>query len=253
MNEKAESFEAFNRDDHPPLPLPVIVEVKEEKAVSFTWDADEPLGRRAGESRKANAALHDYHLMGAGRSLRKLWRRYRTVTETSPGQELPPTRRLPTLKGWSVRFHWQERVGAAEALDAAERRRTRLERQIEVDDRDWDLGGELRDLAQAILDEGPKYLRARHKFIKGTGGKPDREIITVALDAPTAIRAAKLASDMQRAATGLGKRVARESWNVDLATLTIGQLTRLAAGEDLIDVLLAPEGDGGAGASPETG
>jgi hypothetical protein len=225
----------------------------EEKAGSFTWDADEPLGRRSGESRKANAALHDYYLMGSGRSMPKLWRRYRNVTEASPGQELPPTRRLPTLKGWSVRYHWQERVGAAEALDAAERRRTRLERQIEVDDRDWSLGDKLRELAQAILDEGPKYLKTTRRVIKGKSGEADREIITVALDAPVAIRAAKLASDMQRAATGLGRREARESWNVDLATLTTGQLTRLAAGEDLIDVLLAPEGEGGAGTAPETG
>lgn len=267
MDEKAESFEAFNAMDH--SPLPVIVEMEKEKAESFKWNAKEPLGRGKGEKGKPNAALNDYYMLGAGRSLRRLCALYRerhqSASEGAAETGLPPTRRLRTLFGWSARYHWQERVEAAQAEAEAERRRIRLERQIKVDDEDWTLGSELRNLAHLILAEGPKYLKTTRRFIAGAkqtvvgaDGKtytvqvePDREIITVALNAPVAIRAAKVASDMQREAAGTKGRDRRESWHVDLATLTIDQLTRLAAGEDLINVLLAPGGDSGTGAATE--
>ena len=239
------------------------------KAESFKWDANEPLGRAAGERAKTNRALNDYYLMGAGRSIRKLCalyrERYQAAIEGESKTGFPPTRRLTTLLNWSRHFHWQERVKAAMAQADAERRRIRLERQAEVDEADWATGEELRELAQQILAEGPKYLKTTRRLVKGqqeiiTGAdgkqyvvqkEPDREIITVALNAPVAIRAAKLASDMQRAAAGATGREKRESWNVDLATLTTEQLTRLAAGEDLIDVLLAAGSSGGTGAPSE--
>lgn len=77
---------------------------------AFEWDKENPLTRCKGETRRANSSLTDYAMMGAGRSLRKLQERYQTVPESSPSQ--PPTRRLPTLKGWSVRYSWQARVEA---------------------------------------------------------------------------------------------------------------------------------------------
>lgn len=238
----------------------------EEKALSFKWNAKEPLGRARGERGKPNTALNDYYLMGAGRSLRKLClvykERHQAAIETTSKSGLPPTRRLRTLLGWSARYHWQERVATAMSIADADRRHIRLERQKKVDDADWGLGVELRELARQILAEGPKYLRTTRRLIAGVketvmgaDGKtyivqkePDREIITVALNAPVAIRAAKVASDMQRAAAGTTGRGRQETWNVDLATLTTDQLTRLAAGEELIDVLLAPGSDSGIGA-----
>jgi hypothetical protein len=55
------------------------------------------------ETARAKAAFNDYLTLGPGRSLEKLLERYRTVPN-------PPTTRLPTLKGWSARFGWQERL-----------------------------------------------------------------------------------------------------------------------------------------------
>lgn len=62
------------------------------------------------ETSKAILACNDYLRMGAGRSIEKLHNRYQTVTEPSP-----PTRRLPTLKGWSSRYGWVARANAYDA------------------------------------------------------------------------------------------------------------------------------------------
>lgn len=60
------------------------------------------------ESNKAILACNDYLRMGIGRSLAKLAERYQSATEAIP------TRRIMTLKTWSVDFDWQQR---AEAYD----------------------------------------------------------------------------------------------------------------------------------------
>lgn len=235
-----------------------------EKADSFEWSAAEPLARARTEKVNPNTALHDYYLMGPDRSLRKLCERYRAVGPDGPA---PPTRRMTTLRRWSVRYHWQARVEAETDLENGRRRQRRQRWREQVDDEDWSLGGELRQLARQILEQGPTYLKTQRRFIRGAkeqiegaDGKtytvsvePDREIITVGLNLPIAIRAAKLASDMQRGAAGVGRRSAYETWNIDLQELTTSQLTRLAAGEDLVDVLLTSAGEGGADQTPEVG
>lgn len=55
----------------------------------------------------AEQAFLDYVGLGPGRSLSALAERYQTDTKT------PPTKRLKTLKDWSVRYHWQTRLAAA--------------------------------------------------------------------------------------------------------------------------------------------
>lgn len=231
----------------------------DEKAQSFKWNVKDPLGRAYNERRDPNKALNDYYLMGSDRSLRKLWERYRAADDA-------PTRRITTLKKWSAFYCWQDRITAQADIENAMRRQRRADRQAVIDDEDWDLGRQLRELALGILAEGPKYFKTRRRLIKGKSQtimgvdgtphevaiEPDREIITVELNAQMAIRAAKLGSDIQRAAAGVGGRSATESWNIDLAELSIPQLTRLAAGEELIDVLLTPTGNGGTGTPQAT-
>lgn len=58
-----------------------------------------------GERTKYYEAFCDYCLMGVGRSLSKLLKRYEE-------QEHPPTRRRPTLAGWSSKFNWGDRCKA---------------------------------------------------------------------------------------------------------------------------------------------
>lgn len=65
--------------------------------------------RRKGERLDAYAALCDYAVMGPKRSLRKLWRVYVDQNETD-SEQAPPTTNLRTIKRWSSRNDWQERV-----------------------------------------------------------------------------------------------------------------------------------------------
>ncbi|KKK40941.1 hypothetical protein LCGC14_2915450 [marine sediment metagenome] len=69
------------------------------------FDQDTPLNRVANETIKANTALMGYFLMGAGRSLGKLCKKY---NEPMPDSE--PTVHIATLKVWSSRHHWQARI-----------------------------------------------------------------------------------------------------------------------------------------------
>ena len=64
--------------------------------------------RKENESDKAVIACNDYLLMGHGRSLDKLCERYLNATDT------PLTRRIKTLKDWSVAHNWVERAQAYE-------------------------------------------------------------------------------------------------------------------------------------------
>lgn len=70
-------------------------------------------------SARADAALQDYLLMGAGRSLAKLCERYQSAPKTGPAQ--PPTRRLASLKQWSTEFNWQERAAEYDQRIEAEK------------------------------------------------------------------------------------------------------------------------------------
>ena len=221
--------------------------------IDFTWDKDNPLARNPRETRKANDALLDYWTMGSGRSLRNLHKKY---TQATP--ETRPTRHLRTLKGWSTKFKWQLRVDQAKDLRDAEDEQTKSEWRRQVLIEDHDLGGELRDLALSILGEGPKYLKTTRRQVRGAresivdkDGKtriiqlePDREIITVALDGHLMVRVAKLASELQRQSAGIDRK-GQERLNIDLSTLSVDQLTRLAAGEDLIDILITASSESG--------
>lgn len=77
--------------------------------------------RQAGETSKAIQALNDYLRMGSGRSMQKLCDRYQTNAETSP------TKRLATLKEWSVAYGWQERAESYDAQTEAVKNQRRSE------------------------------------------------------------------------------------------------------------------------------
>lgn len=80
----------------------------------MNFDQDTPLNRIKGETIKANTALMDYWLMGAGRSLEKLRQSY-----TKAASEKAPTVHLRTLQEWSSRDHWQARIAQQAANDNA--------------------------------------------------------------------------------------------------------------------------------------
>ena len=66
------------------------------------WNLNDPLERIPGESKRANAALSDYALMGSVRGLRGLLKIYRERTGA-------PTTSWKTLSAWSADFAWVER------------------------------------------------------------------------------------------------------------------------------------------------
>jgi len=110
------------------------------------WDKDAPLARIKGETTRANTALYDYALMGKGRSLFKLWERYCHQTDTDP----PPTRRFRTLKEWSTKNAWQDRVAAFQSQqDAAEAEKWK-QRQLETRQAEWDDAQALRKRADQM-------------------------------------------------------------------------------------------------------
>lgn len=159
---------------------------------------------------QANAALQDYYRLGPGRSLRALFDKYRNRNGADAGLK-PPTRRDSTLRQWSADLAWQARVDAQAELDRvaeaaakaaalAEEAAKWAARRIEVRDRDWSQAERLRELADKIMAEAPKFTKTSRKLIKGRDGEPDREIITIGIDAQTMIKATEAASKLQRLA-----------------------------------------------------
>jgi hypothetical protein len=75
------------------------------------------------ETGSAAEAIDDYVDLGPGRSLRILHERYLSDPDAAP------TRRLKTLKDWSVKYNWQARI-----RDAATARSTeKLEQAADLD------------------------------------------------------------------------------------------------------------------------
>ena len=95
------------------------------KKKAFEWDAEDPLAKCEGETLNSWAALNDYARLGSGRSLASLLERYQTATKP------PPSNRIKTLKDWSRRFEWQERV---EAFDKQQNRRQLTKYEKWIDD-----------------------------------------------------------------------------------------------------------------------
>lgn len=180
---------------------------------ALAFDQEDPLARIPGETSRANQALRDYYHQGTTRSLRKLLAAYREQIAAGAASE-PPTRRLQTLTGWSMTLAWQMRIDAQEALDrkaesAARQRaleesaRLWAERREQLREQDWSDAQALRDLARTIVKEGPKYIKASRRVIRGEGDQPDREVITLALDGALAVRAMETSSKLQRLSAGM--------------------------------------------------
>jgi len=224
----------------------------------FKWDYDDPLARVmrpkgvesrwSGETRHSHLALQHYYELGSHRSMEKLHARY--LKEAEQGQ-YPPTQSLCTLKSWCMYYQWRLRVTRRAELDQQMFADMLAEARVEALVNDWDLGGQLRGLAQKILDAAPAFTRKQKRVVDpgeptvvtddGTvirEGKPREVVITVAMNSSDLAKIAKLASDLQRTAAGLdGKGPTSAVINVDYGSLTDQQLERIAAGENALDVI----------------
>ena len=78
-----------------------------------------------------------------------------------------------------------------------------IARREQVREKDWNIGSDLRELAIKILGHSPNYIIEKQRIVKGGKGKPDKIIITLALDVNAAVKVADLASKLQRLAAGM--------------------------------------------------
>lgn len=116
---------------------------------NFTYNQLEPLSIQDGETKKANKALNDYYLMGASRSLEKLFKVY---IESSN----PVVTRLQTLGYWSSKFCWQNRIrDYDEIVNKQVLQNTvssRQERLKQWEESAWKVSQLLIEKAQAMLE-----------------------------------------------------------------------------------------------------
>lgn len=174
---------------------------------ALTPEQSEALARLSGETARAYAAFLDYVKLGDGRSLRRLLEQYQAWHGEKRGQSegkaravSVPTARLATLEGWSTRYRWQERLAAYQAELARREQAVWEQRRAEVRERDWAAGEELRDLAAQVLAQAPQFVKTTRRLLRGRDGAPDREVITLGLDADALLKTLKLASELQRQA-----------------------------------------------------
>ncbi len=178
----------------------------------FPFSSTRPLDRCPGESRRANDALHDYWLLGPGRSfsaLLALWLKPRDESGQSQGEAdpkppaKPPTKQKSTIEVWSSRYSWQVRIERATALQREADERKWEERRMAIRERDFEQGTKLRELADKIMAETPQFIKTKKKFIRGKGGEPDQVVIIMALDGHLMVKAAETGSKLERQAAGM--------------------------------------------------
>lgn len=223
----------------------------------FKWDPDDPLlrvereswqGKRAGESLNEYRALLDYYGMGPGRTIEKLHQKY--LEEAAAGIQVPTTS-LASLKSWCMYYCWVHRVADRVQADQKLMTKALIERRVRAVMSDWEHGERLRDLAAKILDAAPAFTRKHTKVVSpgkpmiidqdGTvisKGEPRETVTTVAMNSNDLAKISKLASDLQRAATGMdGKGAVQTTLNIDFESLSEAQLERIVRGENVLDVL----------------
>lgn len=201
----------------------------------IAFDPEKPLARLTNEAMKAHAALLDYYQLGDGRSMTKLLERYRDVPKTSP------TRRLPTLKKWSVTHFWQARIEAQKLLDDAEDARLWAERRQAIREADFAQAEKLRKLANDILDQAPSFIKQKRRRVKGENGEPDQVIVTLELNPRLLIDAAKLASDLGRRAAGMETETVNLTGEIHTIQVSSDELAEARKKAQAFERTLTPE------------
>jgi hypothetical protein len=207
------------------------------------WDAEDPLKPVDAETRASNAALNDYARMGFSRSLRNLHKKYKESDD-------PPTDKWSTLCNWSATYDWQERVKKWDAIEQEHDEKVWRERRNEIRRKEWDNFYRLQEIIEEFLKDMPHFIDRKEKLIEdGTPevidsngnvvrkGKPNTKVVTLKFKVSEAIRFITTASDIGRKAAELDKDMNNLLKEVDFEKLTPEQISRVAEGEHLLDVL----------------
>lgn len=114
-----------------------------------TFNSEYPLSAMESEGARANVALNDYYLLGDYRSLDKLLAKYATMGK-------PTVAHVQTLKNWSSKYHWQERVKAqneiAARVNLSGYADTQKERLTQWSNDTWEVAQTLLQKATAMLN-----------------------------------------------------------------------------------------------------
>ena len=177
------------------------------------WDYNDPLESIDKETVKSNAAMRDYALMGPGRSFQALTDQYREIsqsyTKATPakrrkdGIRKPPTIHISSLKNWSRRWDWVARVARWDVIQSDGQREVYQRRQLEIREKDWELGEKLRDKVYELIDDLENFKTTETIETMEDGERV--RVITVKLNTTVAqlANAGKKASDIQRSAVDL--------------------------------------------------
>ena len=187
-------------------------------------DLDDPLARQLGESRNGNQAFRDYCMMGSKRSYKALLKRYVTM----PAEEgTPPTRSKNTLKSWTSKFKWQQRLEAW-IFQQQELVVVNWEaRQLEISEIEWGRAHELLDRASQMLKFPLAEVKRVEEFYED--GRPHLTTIIkpVKWQQRDVVAFVETASKLMRLSTGSETaRVRIDDWRSDLIALVAeGKIT----------------------------
>lgn len=187
--------------------------------------------RKENESDKAVIACNDYLRLGAGRSLRKLAKKYdKTKRNTTP------TDSLSTLGQWSTEYDWQQRAslydGELEHL-RNEKKRKEFEAGLALD---YERVHELKSLAHLLKQD--LTVRLWLDDVKSIGSGEFAERVDLIRFNSALVEQYRGVLDDLAKETG-GRKTKTENINIDLSKLTDDQLARVSAGEDVMQVVLS--------------
>jgi hypothetical protein len=202
------------------------------------WDAADPLALVAGESSKANQALHDFYALGPGRSLSLLAKSYRSRVEAGSSA---PTRQDSTLATWSAAYAWVDRVAAAENIERQREREAlaaqRAQRALDLAERNWQQSQRLADRVASMLDFPLAQVEQVTKRRQGADGHTTEIHMNVVKPARWSMQTAAVMADIaaKLGALSVGEPTERTAHVIDglspkdLESMPIEQLLALRA------------------------
>lgn len=204
----------------------------------------ESLGRRIqigpDESAAARYAFQDYCLLGFNRSLQKLLEIYKE--RSTEGVDVP-TLALKTLRHWQTRYDWQRRAGEFDLEVLKQEETNWLERRRKLQEMNWQAGEQLRSLANEMLAVAPKFIKQKQQLIPGTGGEPDKLVITLAMEKEMLLKSLQMAADLQQRAVDGGEIGVNKGRALSVKTDGKGAVQVVAVDYNKAISVLAPQSE----------
>lgn len=193
------------------------------------------------ETAAARAACQDFCQMGFQRSFQGLIDIYRTRRDNGM---VVPTTSYKTLQKWAKEFEWHKRSAEFDLKVMKYDEKQWLARRRVLQEENWQIGEQMRRTALEMLALAPKFVKQRRNFIPGDGTTPDREIITLALDAGMIPKLATAAADLQQRAIDGGDITIAKGRALQVNSDGKGAIQVTAIDYDANISVLKPKGEG---------